>query len=62
MGETQEWEEYRLRINQLFSAEDVPANVTPKASNTLTLIGPVAAGLGVTVYPDSLTSFPGRKV
>lgn len=34
----------------------------PEASNTLALIGLVAAGLGVTIYPESLIGFLGRSV
>ena len=33
-----------------------------EASNTLALLGLVAAGLGVTVYPESLIGFLGRNV
>lgn len=62
LGDMQEWEEYRWRLNSLFSAEGISLNVALEASNTLALIGLVAAGLGVTIYPESLIGFLGRNV
>lgn len=62
LGDMREWDEYRWRLNDLFSAEGVALKVTLEASNTLALIGLVAAGLGVTVYPESLIGFLGRTV
>lgn len=62
LGDMREWDEYRWRLNDLFSAEGISLNVTLEASNTLALIGLVAAGLGVTIYPESLIGFLGRNV
>lgn len=62
LGDMREWEEYRWRLNDMFSAEGIALNVTLEASNTLALIGLVAAGLGVTIYPESLIGFLGRNV
>lgn len=62
LGDMREWDEYRWRLNDLFSAEGVALRVTLEASNTLGLIGLVAAGLGVTIYPESLIGFLGRSV
>lgn len=62
LGDMQEWDEYRWRLNSLFSAEGISLNVALEASNTLALIGLVAAGLGVTIYPESLIGFLGRNV
>ncbi len=62
LGDTHEWEEYRWRLANLFSAEGILLNITIEASNTLALLGLVAAGLGVTVYPESLIGFLGRSV
>ena len=62
LGDTHEWEEYRWRLANLFSAEGISLNITIEASNTLALLGLVAAGLGVTVYPESLIGFLGRSV
>ncbi|AWB50341.1 LysR family transcriptional regulator [Gemmobacter aquarius] len=62
LGDMREWDEYRWRLNDLFSAEGISLKVTLEASNTLGLIGLVAAGLGVTIYPESLIGFLGRTV
>jgi DNA-binding transcriptional LysR family regulator len=62
LGDMIEWEAYRWRLNDMFSAEGVAMNVRLEASNTLALLGLVAAGLGVTVYPKSLIGFLGRNV
>lgn len=62
LGDVREWAEFRWRLNDLFNAEGVALRPSLEASNTLALIGLVAAGLGVTVYPESLIGFLGRNV
>jgi len=62
LGDMNEWETYRWRLNNMFSAEGVKMKVGIEASNTVALLGLVAAGLGVTVYPKSLAGFIGRNV
>lgn len=62
LGNMREWEEYRWRLNDMFSTEGIALNVTLEASNTLALNGLVAAGLGITIYPESLIGFLGRNV
>lgn len=62
LGDMIEWEAYRWRLTEMFSAEGVALNIKLEASNTLALLGLVAAGLGVTVYPESLIGFLGRNV
>jgi DNA-binding transcriptional LysR family regulator len=62
LGDIIEWEAYRWRLNDMFSAEGITMNIRLEASNTLALLGLVAAGLGVTVYPKSLTGFIGQNV
>lgn len=62
LGNMREWEEYRWRLNDMFSTEGIALNVTLEASNTLALNGLVAAGLGVTIYPESLIGFLGRNI
>jgi DNA-binding transcriptional LysR family regulator len=62
LGDMIEWEAYRWRLNDMFSAEGIAMNVRLEASNTLALLGLVAAGLGVTIYPKSLIGFLGRNV
>lgn len=62
LGDMREWEEYRWRLNEMFSGEGVDLNISIEASNTLALLGLVAAGLGLTIYPESLIGFLGRNV
>ena len=62
LGDMIEWEAYRWRLNEMFAAEGVPLNIKVEASNTLALLGLVAAGLCITVYPESLIGFLGSKV
>jgi LysR family transcriptional regulator, benzoate and cis,cis-muconate-responsive activator of ben and cat genes len=62
LGDMIEWEAYRWRLNDMFSTQGVAMNVCLEASNTLALLGLVAAGLGVTVYPKSLIGFLGRNI
>lgn len=62
LGDMVEWEAYRWRLNEMFSGEGVELCAGLEASNTLALIGLVAAGLGVTIYPESLIGFLGRNV
>lgn len=62
LGDMREWEEYRWRLNDMFSTEGIALRVTLEASNTLALLGLVAAGLGITIYPESLIGFLGRSV
>lgn len=62
LGDRGEWGEYRWRLDDMFNAEGIALNVRLEASNTLALLGLVAAGLGVTIYPESLIGFLGRSV
>lgn len=61
-GDMIEWESYRWRINDLFNREGVELHIKLEASNTLALLGLVAAGLGVTVYPACLIGYLGHNV
>lgn len=62
LGDMRDWEEYRWRLNEMFSAEGVALRVALEASNTLAILGLVAAGLGITILPESLIGFLGRNV
>ncbi len=55
LGEMSEWEAYRWRLSEMFSAAGVPLRVRLEASSTLALLGLVAAGLGITIYPGGIT-------
>lgn len=62
LGDVREWAEFRWRLNDMFNAEGIALRPTVEASNTLALIGLVAAGLGVTIYPESLIGYLGGNV
>lgn len=62
LGDVQEWGEYRRRLGDLFAGEGVALRVAVEASNTLAMLGLVAAGLGITILPESLIGFLGRHV
>ena len=62
LGDKQEWEEYRWRLNDMFSDEGLELHIALEASNTLALIGLVAAGIGMTICPQSLIGFLGHNV
>ena len=62
LGDMIEWEAYRWRLEDMFSSEGLPLVIRLEASNTLALIGLVSAGLGVTIYPESLVGFLGGRV
>lgn len=62
LGDMAQWGEFRYRLNDLFNQCGIALTPKLEASNTLALIGLVAAGLGVTIYPESLIGFLGRSV
>lgn len=62
LGDRRDWEEYRWRLSEMLSSEGVSLRVDMEASTTLALIGLVAAGLGITIYPESLIGFLGKSV
>jgi DNA-binding transcriptional LysR family regulator len=62
LGDEREWAEYRWRLNNMFAAEGIALRPALEASNTLALVGLVAAGLGVTIYPESLIGYLGGNV
>lgn len=56
LGSVDMWRDYRYKLKELYEAIDVDMTIAIEVSNTLALIGMVAAGFGVTIYPESLTS------
>lgn len=62
LGDLREWAEFRWQLTDMFNAEGVALTPTLEASNTLALIGLVAAGLGITIYPESLIGYLGQNV
>jgi DNA-binding transcriptional LysR family regulator len=61
MNSRNESSKLRVLRQRLFNAEAIAVRPVPVASNTLALIGLVAEGLGVTIYPESLIGFLGRS-
>lgn len=62
LGDMSEWGEYRYRLEDMFGQLGITLKPDLEASNTLALIGLVAAGLGITVYPESLIGYLGNNV
>lgn len=62
LGDLASWEAYRQRLDDLFAAEGTRLAVALEAPSTLALVGLVANGLGVTVYPASLAGLLGGEV
>ncbi|MFT4116831.1 LysR family transcriptional regulator [Bradyrhizobium sp.] len=62
VGDMTEWQAYRWRLTDLFSSEGLTMKVALEASNPMALLGLVAAGLGVTIYPESLAGFVGERL
>lgn len=62
LGDMNEWEAYRWHLTNLFSAEGIAPLIKLEASNTLALIGLVAAGLGITICPQSLVDIFGPTI
>lgn len=54
LGDLSEWEFYRWRLSEIFASQGLSFKIKHEASNTLALHGLVAAGLGITVFPESL--------
>ncbi|MDO9641015.1 MAG: LysR family transcriptional regulator [Pseudotabrizicola sp.] len=62
LGEMQEWDEYRWRLEGLFSAEGLVLTPQFEAAHTLAIGGMVGAGLGITIFPQSLVGLLGAGV
>lgn len=59
IGDQNEWEAYRWQVDKLLAVEGINARIGLEASNMLALSGLVEAGLGITVYPQSLVPYLG---
>lgn len=57
LGNLEKWRDYRIRLAELYEAADMTMQVSIEATNTLAMIGLVCAGIGITIYPESLTHF-----
>lgn len=59
LGDMTEWEAYRWHLTDIFSSEGLTLRIALEASSPMALLGLVAAGLGVSVYPEGLVGFVG---
>ncbi|MDN3711478.1 LysR family transcriptional regulator [Paracoccus cavernae] len=62
LGDVTDWGEYRHRLEDIFGALGLWLSPAHEAGNTLGILGLVAAGLGVTVYPASLLDLLGKNL
>lgn len=62
LGDFVQWDFYRSVIADLFSAQGLSLRPALEASSTLGILGLVAAGLGVSLYPEGLRRFQPRHV
>lgn len=62
LGDMAEWEAYRHHLGEKFARAGVPVTPRQEASSTMALLGLVAAGFGITVYPRQLTGLTGTTI
>ncbi len=62
LGDFTQWDVYRSLVAELFGAKGLTIRTTLEASSTLGILGLVAAGLGVSLYPECLRRFQPRHV
>lgn len=55
-------EAYYWRLSELFSNRGVPLKSRLEPRHTLAVLGLVAAGMGITVYPESISSLAGGDI
>lgn len=62
LGNTAEWDTYRLLIDDLFTREGHAIQVRYEASNALGILGLVSAGLGISIYSQGIVRFQPRTI
>lgn len=62
LGDMDEWEAYRRRLGDMFASNGLRIAPQLEASSTTALLGLVAAGLGVTIYPRPLAGIAGTHI
>jgi DNA-binding transcriptional LysR family regulator len=62
LGSLDEWDFFRLIIDDIFTSAGLSINVAYEPSNTLGILGLVAGGLGVAVYAEGLKRFQPQRV
>lgn len=62
LGNMEQWETFRIMIDDLFNRNGHAINVRYQASNALGILGLVGNGLGLSVYAGSITRFQPRNI
>lgn len=62
LGSLDQWDFFRLIITDIFSSAGLSINIAYEPSNTLGILGLVASGLGVAIYPEGLKRFQPQRV
>lgn len=62
LGNVEQWEFYRIMIEDLFTNIGRPINVSYEASNALGILGLVGSGLGFSIYAESIQRFQPRTI
>ncbi|HEY9037406.1 MAG TPA: LysR substrate-binding domain-containing protein [Roseovarius sp.] len=62
LGNMEQWETFRLMINDLFLRGGHSVDVRYEASNALGILGLVGNGLGLSVYAESISRFQPRNI
>ena len=57
LGDLIEWNIFRWRLEDMFEKHGVNLDVSLEATSTLAILGLVSAGLGLTIYPESIMNF-----
>jgi len=62
LGSMEEWDFFRLFVNDIFSREGHSITVSHEASNALGILGLVASGMGVSIYSQGIARFQPRTI
>lgn len=62
MGSLEQWDLYRWMLDDIFLAKGLVPNVALEASSLSGIFGLVQAGLGITLFPSSLSSLAPRSI
>ena len=62
LGNTAEWDFFRLFVNDMFSRDGHSITVRYEASNALGILGLVSSGLGISIYSQGIARFKPRTI
>lgn len=62
LGNMEQWETFRIMIDDLFTRGGHTIDIRYEASNALGILGLVGNGLGLSVYAEGITRFQPRKI